>query len=81
MRTTLRLDDELYRRAKAAAAEQGVSLTQLVEEAILEWLNRAASVVRRRRVRLPVSTATGGLAPEFSSLREAVEAADLRQKC
>ena len=77
MQTTLRLDDDLYRRAKAAAAEQGMSLTRLVEEAIRERLTRAAPVLRRRRLRLPVSTATGGLAPEFSNLREAVEAADL----
>jgi len=77
MQTTLRLDDELYRRAKTAAAEQGVSLTRLVEEAIRERLDRAAPSSRRRRLRLPVSTATGGLAPGFSNLQEAVVAADL----
>ncbi len=77
MQTTLRLDDELYRRAKAAAAEQGMSLTRLVEEAIRERLNRATLAPRRRRLRLPVATSTGGLAPEFSTLQEAIEAADL----
>lgn len=77
MQTTLRLDDELYRRAKAAAAEQGMSLTRLVEEAIRERLNGAAPAPRRRRLHLPVATATGGLVPEFSSLQEAIEAADL----
>jgi hypothetical protein len=78
MQTTLRLDDELYRQAKAAAAEQGVSLTRLVEEAIRECLSRATTPTpRRQRLRLPVATATGGLVPEFSSLQEAVEAADL----
>ena len=77
MQTTLRLDDELYRRAKAVAAEQGMSLTRLVEEAIRERLNRAAPARRRRRLRLPVATAAGGLAPEFSNLQEAIEAADL----
>jgi hypothetical protein len=78
MQTTLRLDDELYRRAKAAAAERGTSLTRLVEEAIRDCLNRAtAPAPRRRRLRLPVATATGGLAPEFSSLQEAIEATDL----
>jgi predicted transcriptional regulator len=77
MQTTLRLDDELYRRAKAVAAEQGMSLTRLVEEAIRERLNRAVPARRRRRLRLPVATATGGLAPEFSNLQEAIEAADL----
>jgi hypothetical protein len=77
MQTTLRLDDELYRRAKAAAAEQGMSLTRLVEEAIRERLNRAAFAPRRRRLRLPVATSTGGVSPEFSTLQEAIEAADL----
>jgi hypothetical protein len=77
MQTTLRLDDELYRRAKTKAAEQGMSLTKLVEEAIRERLDRPAPSKRRRRLRLPVSTATGGLVPGFSNLEEAIAAADL----
>jgi predicted transcriptional regulator len=77
MQTTLRLDDELYRRAKTKAAEQGMSLTKLVEEAIRERLDRPAPSKRRRRLRLPVSTATGGLVPGFSDLEEAIAAADL----
>jgi predicted transcriptional regulator len=77
MQTTLRLDDDLYRRAKTAAAEQGVSLTKLVEDAVRERLDRAAPSSRRRRLRLPVSTSTGGPAPGFSNLQEAAEAADL----
>jgi hypothetical protein len=75
MQTTLRLDDDLYRRAKTAAAEQGVSLTRLVEEAIRERLDRPAP--SPRRLRLPVSTSTGGLAPGFSNLQEAIAGADL----
>ncbi len=77
MQTTLRLDDALCRRAKAQAAAQGISLTKLVEEAIREHLDRPAPAPRRRRLRLPVSSASGGLFPGFSSLEEAVEAADL----
>jgi len=34
MQTTLRLDDELYRQAKARAAEEGVTLTQFLEEGL-----------------------------------------------
>ncbi|GMA14638.1 hypothetical protein E5F05_19220 [Deinococcus metallilatus] len=34
MQTTLRLNDELYRRAKAEAARQGITLTRLIEEGI-----------------------------------------------
>jgi len=77
MQTTLRLDDELCRRAKAQAAAQGISLTRLVEEAVREHLDRPAPAPRRRRLRLPVSAATGGLVPRFSSLAEAADAADL----
>jgi hypothetical protein len=77
MQTTLRIDDELYRRAKAEAAEKGMSLTRLVEEAIRERLDRPAPSPGRRRLRLPVSTATGGLAPGFLNLQEAIAAIDL----
>ena len=34
MQTTLRLDDRLYREAKSAAAQQGITLTRFLEEAI-----------------------------------------------
>lgn len=77
MQTTLRLDDDLFRKAKAQAAAQGISLTKLVEEAIQEHLNKPPSPPRRRRLRLPVSTSAGGLAPGFSTLKEAVAAVDL----
>jgi hypothetical protein len=42
MRTTIRLQDTLLRRAKAAAASGGVSLNQLIEDAV-----RAALAPRR----------------------------------
>ncbi len=77
MQTTLRLDDELFRKAKAQAAAQGISLTRLVEEAIQEHLDKPSSPPRRRRLRLPVSSSAGGFAPGFSTLKEAVAAADL----
>lgn len=77
MQTTLRIDDELYRRAKTEAVKQGMSLTKLIEEAIRELLDRPAPAPRRRRLRLPVSSANGGLAEGFSSLEEAVAAIDL----
>ena len=77
MQTTLRLDDELYRQAKARAAEQGISLTRFLEDAIRERLNASLRVPRRRRLRLPVSSAAGGLAAGFSTLKDAVAAADL----
>ena len=77
MQTTLRLDDEIFRQAKSQAAARGISLTRFVEEAIREHLARPAVRPGRKRVRLPVSTASGGLAPGFSTLEEAIAAAEL----
>jgi hypothetical protein len=38
MQTTLRINDELYRHAKAAAAKEGVTLTRFIEEALAQRL-------------------------------------------
>ena len=77
MQTTLRLDETLYRRAKAQAATLGISVTQFLEDAIQEHLETSARLPHDRRISLPVSKAVGGLAPGFSTLDEAVAAANL----
>jgi len=41
MRTTIRLPDDLLREAKKQAADQGIPLTRLVEDALRESLSRA----------------------------------------
>jgi predicted DNA-binding ribbon-helix-helix protein len=38
MRTTVRLDDDLMREAKVRAAEQGITLTKLIDESLRERL-------------------------------------------
>ena len=43
MQTTLRIDDELYREAKAEAARQGVTLTRFLEEGMRLRLQKARS--------------------------------------
>jgi plasmid stability protein len=43
VKTTLNLDDRLLRRAKARAAEQGVTLTSLIEDALRTALEPKAS--------------------------------------
>lgn len=40
MKTTLEIPDPVFRRAKAKAAEQGISFRQLVTEAVAEKLAR-----------------------------------------
>lgn len=62
MRTTVRLSDDLLRRARKKAAEQGRTLTSLLEEG-LKTVLAESKPARRTQVRLPVSTATGGTLP------------------
>ena len=62
MRTTIRLDDDLLRQAKVRAAEQGITLTQLIDESLRE---RLAGRPRRMSVepfRLP-TFGEGGTRP------------------
>jgi hypothetical protein len=62
MRTTIRLSDELLRKARKKAAEEGRTVTSLVEEGLKIVL--AESKPRKRgRVRLPISKASGGTLP------------------
>jgi hypothetical protein len=63
MRTTVRMDDGLLRRAKRIAAERETTLTAILEEALREWLDRQRKSRRRLRIDLPVSRATGGARP------------------
>jgi hypothetical protein len=41
MKTTLEIPDQLFRRAKSVAAEQGIPLRELVTEALAEKLRSA----------------------------------------
>ncbi len=70
MRTTVRLRDELLARAKRRAAEEGRTLTSLLEEG-LEVVLAEPETTKRRRVRLPVSKASGGLLPGVDLNRSA----------
>lgn len=53
MRTTIRLDDELFRQAKRAAVESGQTLTALIEDSVRERLARRGTKKKRVRVKLP----------------------------
>jgi hypothetical protein len=77
MRTTVRLSDDLLRRARKKAAEQGRTLTSLLEEGLKSVLAESKPA-KRTRVRLPVSKATGGTLPgvdlnRLSDLEERME--------
>ena len=62
MRTTIRIKDDLLKRAKKRAADEGRTLTSLVEEGLVLILSHAKAS-RRKRIELPVSKATGGVLP------------------
>ncbi len=62
MRTTIRLRDDLLKRAKKRAAEERRTLTSVVEEGVALVLARPAKK-RRDRIELPVSQASGGVLP------------------
>jgi hypothetical protein len=59
MRTTINVDDQLLRQAKAQAATLGVTLGQLIEDALRESLMRREAVEQRGRVRLITMQGTG----------------------
>lgn len=60
MRTTVRLDDALLKRAKRYAGERDTTLTALFEEALREKLARSeASELPRERPELPTFPGRG----------------------
>ncbi len=63
MRTTVRMEDALLRRAKQIAARRETTLTAILEEALREWLDRQKRSRQRESVDLPVSRSGGGLLP------------------
>jgi hypothetical protein len=62
MRTTIRLRDDLLRRAKKRAAEEERTLTSIVEEGVSLVLARPRRP-RRAHVQIPMSEASGGVLP------------------
>lgn len=60
MRTTVDIADEVFRRAKKTAAERGVPLRQVIEEALREYLGSGS---RSGEYRLRWSTEHGRLQP------------------
>lgn len=62
-RTTVRLPDDLMRRAKRKAVADGTTVTALIEEGLRRVLSEQRSPRRAKRILPPVSTATGGLMP------------------
>ena len=62
MRTTIRLEDDLLREAKIRAAEQGITLTQLIDESLRERLSARPQLRQVTPFRLR-SFGQGGVRP------------------
>jgi hypothetical protein len=76
MRTTVAIDDRLLASAKRRARERGLTLGQVVEEALRRELGREGTVGERP----PIPVFTGGTGPrpgvDVSSNRAVLEALD-----
>lgn len=76
-RTTIRLPHEVMTRAKRKAAAEGRTLAALIEDGVMRVLEDDRKPSRpAKRLRLPVSKATGGLLPgveltRFSDFQDA----------
>jgi hypothetical protein len=73
-RTTVRLPDDLVRRAKRKALAEGRSLTALIADGLRRVLIDRSPSAKVERVLPPVSSATGGLMP-------GVNLEDARRRC
>lgn len=63
IRTTVRLPEDLLRRAKKRAHEEGRTLTSLIADGLVRVLGDSARMSKLEPVSIPVSRAKGGLQP------------------
>ena len=81
MRTTVQLDDNVFRRAKGAAAAAGITLSRLIEDSLRENLGRIHSPERTRARRFRMVTfgqRERRVVHEPADFASAAEAEDLR---
>ena len=71
MQTTLRIDDAIYRQAKAEAAREGITLTRFIEEALRLRLDRTGEPAGSSRPTVP-SIQQPGAADESGSVPTAL---------
>ena len=73
MRTSVHIPDDLLKRAKRKAAEEGRTLTSLIEEGLRTVLAEKATERRHDLVLPRVSKATGGLQPGVDLVKAGAE--------
>ena len=74
---SVRLPRELLLQAKRKAAAEGRTLESLIEEGLRIVVSEAAPTARKKRVMLPVSSATGGFLVDISNSAALQEIEDL----
>ena len=67
-RTTVRLPPALLDRARRKAAAEGCTLTSLIVDGLRQIVAEKPKPRRRKRIQIPVSTATGGYRPGMEHL-------------
>lgn len=72
-RTTVRLPEELIRRAKRKAAEEGRTLTALIEDGVRLVLDQRDAALARKRISPRVSRAAGGGRPGIELTNSAIQ--------
>jgi len=77
MRTTIRLNDELFRRVRESAAGTNRTITAVIEDALRLSFQSKFTVLGRGKTKIPTS-GSGGLLPgvdldDFSSLVDIME--------
>ncbi len=75
-RTTVRLPEDLVRRAKRKAADEGRSFTSLIEDGLRRVLDDPKRALKAKRVLPRVSAAAGWLKPGID-LKDILETDDL----
>lgn len=63
MRTTIRIEDQLFREVKALAARRGTTLQEVVEDALRGHVLEVERIEEREPVELPTSGQSGGTHP------------------
>ncbi len=79
MRTTIDLDDVLFKRSKAAAALKGITLKEFIAAALAHELEINKINLETRRVKLPLvpSKRPGSLAINGNAIAAALEREDV----
>ena len=81
MQTTVRIDDQLYRRAKLEAAREGISLTKFLEDSIRRRLDQGpASTAGEWELRICEGKVPYPSSNELKKTDEAAQLCDDAQK-